>query len=105
MASVLQLRYVADERPDESDDVPVLSEAEDRHPEYDEAFDQEEVLALPVVLAPRPIIAFAYELGHRVQPEPRAPARTVIWRGQLKEQRPDTDWVHRVNMYRLDDGF
>jgi hypothetical protein len=40
-----------------------------------------------------------------VQPAPAAPARTIIWRGQFKERVPETGLVHRVNVYRLDDGF
>ncbi len=47
---------------------------------------------------------FAYELGHRVQPTPANPAE-VIWRGQLKERHPTTGLIHRVNVYRLNDGY
>lgn len=49
--------------------------------------------------------AYAYEVGHLVQPVPGATARPVIWRGQLRERHPHTGLVHRVNVYRLDDGF
>ncbi len=48
--------------------------------------------------------SFAYELGHRVQPTPTLTAE-VIWRGQLKERHPATGLVHRVNVYRLNDGY
>lgn len=49
--------------------------------------------------------AFAYALGQPVQPAPGARPRTVIWRGQVKARHPRTGWVHRVNVYRLDDGY
>lgn len=48
---------------------------------------------------------FAYDLGQPVQPETQNRAYAVIWRGQLKERHPDTGWIHRVNVYRLNDGF
>jgi hypothetical protein len=47
---------------------------------------------------------FAYEVGHRVQPTPVITAE-VIWRGQLKERHPATGLIHRVNVYRLNDGY
>jgi len=47
---------------------------------------------------------FAYELGRRVQAMPALTAE-VIWRGQLRERHPATGLVHRVNVYRLNDGF
>jgi hypothetical protein len=77
--------------------------------ELDE-FSQE---ATPVAEAPAPARpgsagsrpgTFAYELGHRVQPTPTLTAE-VIWRGQLKERHPATGLVHRVNVYRLNDGY
>lgn len=49
--------------------------------------------------------AFAYALGQPVQPDPDAPARPVIWRGQLKARHPRTGLVHRVNVYRLDNDY
>ena len=49
--------------------------------------------------------AYAYSLGHLVQPVREAQARTIIWRGQLKERHPQTGLVHRVNVYRLNDSF
>ena len=52
-----------------------------------------------------PHLAFAYELGHQVKPAASTPARTVIWRGQVRERHPQTGLVHRVNVYRLDNGF
>lgn len=48
--------------------------------------------------------SYAYELGHRVQPAPALTAE-VIWRGQLKERHPATGLIHRVNVYRLNDGY
>lgn len=53
-------------------------------------------------LAPSP---FAYALGQPVQPTPGAPARPIIWRGQVKERHPRTGLVRRVNVYQLNDGF
>ena len=47
---------------------------------------------------------FAYELGRLVQPAPASPAQ-IIWRGQLKERHPETGLIHRVNVYRLNDGY
>lgn len=47
---------------------------------------------------------FAYAVGHRVQPAPNAPAE-VLWRGQLKERHPATGLVHRINVYRLNNGY
>lgn len=48
---------------------------------------------------------YAFDLGHLVQPVPEAQAHTIIWRGQLRERHPRTGFVHRVNVYRLDDGY
>jgi hypothetical protein len=38
---------------------------------------------------------------------PHTPAITaqVSWRGQLKELHPATGLIHRVNVYRLNDGY
>ena len=106
MATTQKVHYETDE-PTADYPLPddILLEVEDRHPEYDEAFSQEEESALPVLLVSRPATTFAYDVGHRVQPAPDAPARQIIWRGQLRERRPDTGLVHRVNVYRLNDGF
>ena len=49
--------------------------------------------------------SYAYNLGHLVQPVRQTQARTIIWRGQLKERHPQTGLIHRVNVYRLDDNF
>ncbi|HEX8659597.1 MAG TPA: hypothetical protein VF690_18795 [Hymenobacter sp.] len=105
MARPPQLRYVVDEQPAEHDVLDALPEGEDHHSEWNEAFSQdEEGSALPVHLL-SPANTFAYAVGHRVQPAPTAPARTIVWRGQVREHRPDTGRVHRVNVYRLNDGF
>lgn len=48
---------------------------------------------------------FAFDLGQPVQPETQNRAYAIIWRGQLKERHPETGWIHRVNVYRLNDGF
>ncbi|RAK63561.1 hypothetical protein [Hymenobacter edaphi] len=50
-------------------------------------------------------VTYAYDLGQPVQPETQNRAYAVIWRGQLKERHPDTGWIHRVNVYRLNDGY
>ncbi|MBF9223001.1 hypothetical protein [Hymenobacter ruricola] len=102
MATAPKIHYEAEEPAAEFTDT--LPETEDRHLEYDEVFSQDEETA-PVVVVRPTATTFAYELGHRVQPAPEAPARQVIWRGQLRERRPETGLVHRVNVYRLNDGF
>jgi hypothetical protein len=48
---------------------------------------------------------FAYELGHQVLPTTGIAPRVITWRGQLKERHPETGMVHRVPVYRLDDGY
>ncbi|GAB2874293.1 hypothetical protein [Hymenobacter ruber] len=48
--------------------------------------------------------AFAFAIGNCVQPTHSAPA-PVIWRGQHKERHPATGLYHRVNVYRLDNGY
>ena len=53
-------------------------------------------------LTPAP---FAYALGQPVQPAPDAQPHTVIWRGQVKKQHQRTGLVHRVNVYKLDNGY
>lgn len=52
--------------------------------------------------APSP---FTYAIGQPVQPVPANRAGRVIWRGQVKERHPRTGLLHRVNVYRLDNGF
>jgi hypothetical protein len=56
----------------------------------------------PQGLTPAP---FAYVLGQPVLPTPDAPPCPIIWRGQLKAPHPRTGLVHRVNVYRLDNGY
>lgn len=48
--------------------------------------------------------AFAFSIGHRVQPVYSAPA-AITWRGQHKERHPATGLVHRINVYYLDNGY
>jgi len=63
---------------------------------------------LPVVAEPAPRLAgttYAYDLGRLVQPTTQQQAHPVVWRGQLKERHPATGLVHRVNVYRLGDGY
>ncbi|MBD2770056.1 hypothetical protein IC235_19380 [Hymenobacter sp. BT664] len=104
MATTKKAHYVADATFADYEPADAEHTLEDRHQEYEEIFSQDEE-AIPVVRVLEPASTFAYDLGHRVQPEPNAPARSVIWRGQLKERLPETGLVHRVNVYRLDDGF
>jgi hypothetical protein len=58
----------------------------------------------PVTPLSKASSAYAYNLGQPVQPVIAAQPHRIIWRGQLKERHPRTGWVHRVNVYRLDDG-
>ncbi|RSK49390.1 hypothetical protein [Hymenobacter rigui] len=48
---------------------------------------------------------FAFDLGQPVQPAADAQPYPVVWRGQLKARHPRTGLVHRVNVYRLDNGY
>lgn len=52
--------------------------------------------------APSP---FTYAIGQPVQPAPASRVGRIIWRGQVKERHPRTGLLHRVNVYRLDNGF
>ena len=75
MSTTEYLHYLANERHDEYDNAVPLR-AEDRDPEYDEAFGQEEETpALQVVRVVSAVQPYAYEV------------------------------VHRTNVYRLNDGF
>ena len=62
--------------------------------------EEEAPVARPVAQAQ----AFAFSIGHRVQPAYSAPA-AITWRGQHKERHPDTGLVHRINVYYLDNGY
>ena len=105
MATTKKAHYVADVPSDNYEHADAEHVLEDRHQEYEEVFSQDEETPVPVVRVLEPASTFAYSIGHRVQPEPNAPARSVIWRGQHKERHPTTGLVHRINVYRLDDGF
>ena len=59
--------------------------------------------ALVPASLPAPTATFAFAVGHRVQPIANAPA-PVTWCGQHKERHPATSLVHRINVYRLDNG-
>jgi len=48
---------------------------------------------------------YAYDVGLLVQPTTQTQAHPIVWRGQLKERHPATGLVHRVNVYRLNDGY
>jgi hypothetical protein len=59
-----------------------------------------------VATAPNPVLSgFTYAIGQPVQPAPTTQAGKVIWRGQVKERHPRTGLLHRVNVYRLDNGY
>lgn len=51
------------------------------------------------------LTSFTYALGQTVQPAPDAPASPVIWRGQVRARHPRTGLIHRVNVYRLGNGY
>lgn len=59
----------------------------------------------PEATRPGAAATFAYALGRLVQPATQQQAHPVVWRGQLKERHPATGLVHRVNVYRLSDGY
>ncbi|KUG07496.1 hypothetical protein [Solirubrum puertoriconensis] len=48
---------------------------------------------------------FAFDLGQAVQAAYNNSTHRIIWRGQVKERHPATGLVHRVNVYRLNDGY
>jgi len=52
-----------------------------------------------------PATTYAYDVGLLVQPATQTQAHPIVWRGQLKERHPATGLVHRVNVYRLNDGY
>ncbi|UYZ60544.1 hypothetical protein [Hymenobacter latericus] len=52
-----------------------------------------------------PATIFAFNLGQAVQAAYNKRAHRIIWRGQVKERHPATGLVHRVNVYRLNDGY
>jgi hypothetical protein len=58
---------------------------------------------LPVALAPE--TTFAFEVGLAVMPLTQQQPSPVVWRGHLKERHPTTGLLHRVPVYRLDDGY
>ncbi|WP_022824691.1 hypothetical protein [Hymenobacter norwichensis] len=51
------------------------------------------------------VLGFTYAIGQPVQPAPARQVGKVIWRGQVKERHPRTGLLHRVNVYRLDNGY
>ncbi|RSK33189.1 hypothetical protein [Hymenobacter metallilatus] len=66
---------------------------------------EEEPAAQTSIIPSPPPSRFAYALGQPVQPAPDAPARPVIWRGQLKAREAADGLIRRVNVYRLDNGY
>ncbi|MCR5890933.1 hypothetical protein LRS06_24735 [Hymenobacter sp. J193] len=74
------------------------------------AWHEEACAASPALREETPTVhrklgTFAYDLGQPVQPATQAQPHAIVWRGQLKERSPETGWVQRVNVYRLNDGF
>lgn len=105
-----------------TDDLPVADEASDASlcPTCGEPLTwHEEACSLPgaVPATAEPAVesvaptsrltamAYAYDLGRLVQPATQTQAHPIVWRGQLKERHPATGLVHRVNVYRLNDGY
>ena len=79
------------------------------HEQACEASPSTEAEALPEEEAPptklsAPNAAFAFAIGHRVQPATSAPA-AITWRGQHKERHPETSLIQRINVYYLDNGY
>lgn len=66
---------------------------------------QQEAEAAASLAVIQPARGFTYELGRAVLPVTQAQPHPVVWRGYLKERHPGTGLVHRVPVYRLDDGF
>jgi hypothetical protein len=64
-----------------------------------------EAAATMSVLRPAAASTYAYDVGLLVQPATQTQAHPIVWRGQLKERHPATGLVHRVNVYRLNDGY
>jgi hypothetical protein len=64
-----------------------------------------ELLVVAEPTLPLAATTYAYDLGRLVQPTTQQQAHPVVWRGQLKERHPATGLVHRVNVYRLGDGY
>ena len=126
MATVKKPTYVAEGQQAECEDADLLAYPDDQS-DYDMAASEPrcttcgELLAWheeacnaapqpggPVAAAPEMQVAsqaYAYNVGHLVQPVPEAAAWPIIWRGQLRERHPRTGLVHRVNVYRLADGY
>jgi hypothetical protein len=120
-------RYVAEERHEEFDEAGYITDSDNLsdvvldvseprcaqcgdllawHEEFcvptATAFRSQEIIAPETRSVAAP--AFAYELGHEVLPLTGAIPHLITWRGQLKERHPETGIVHRVPVYRLDDG-
>ncbi|MCI1187884.1 hypothetical protein MON38_10670 [Hymenobacter sp. DH14] len=102
MTTAPKVYYDAESSPSDDTFVDVASD-EHLDPERGDVFSQDEGTP-PVVRVLEAASTFAYGLGHQVLPAPDAPARQVIWRGQLKERQAD-GLVRRVNVYRLNDNF
>jgi len=64
-----------------------------------------EPVAEPVSVPASSGLTFAYGLGQRVQPVLDNQAGAIVWRGQVKQRLSRSGLVHRVNVYRLDNGF
>ena len=128
MATTKTTRYVPAERQEEYEEAADFTAADEQPMAYDLALDGEprcaacgELLAwheeactvAPLAepqlelaqVAPAAGLAYAYGVGSRVLPAHEAEPHTVVWRGQLKERHPQTGLVHRVPVYRLDNGY
>jgi hypothetical protein len=64
-----------------------------------------EAPAVMSALRPSAATTYAYDVGLLVQLATQSQAHPIVWRGQLKERHPATGLVHRVNVYRLNDGY
>jgi len=72
---------------------------------HEEACPPPTPVAEPSFLHRSPAATYAYDVGLLVQPATQTQAHPIVWRGQLKERHPATGLVHRVNVYRLNDGY
>jgi hypothetical protein len=75
-------------------------------PDYDEVVvEQAEEVVMAVQTSASAGAAFAFELGREVLPFTQAQPHPIVWRGVLRERHAITGLVHRVPVYRLDDGY
>lgn len=91
----------------EYDDTPQADYEPVADPDYDEVLAEHVETEIVEVAVATPVAAagFAFELGWAVLPLTQAQPHPVLWRGHLKERHPTTGLVHRVPVYRLNDGY